>query len=131
MRRTVISIITAIALLITTSVVPVAYAMNDKNIHENTNTVEHISKVLGDYLKSENKSLEEGTPEYVEYLVDMLMFKEDEEIKKLEEYQDILTYAANYIVYYKAPFIDSDGNIDLDYKVVKIPKEMQNKTIVS
>ena len=129
MKRTIISIITAIALLITTSVVPVAYAMNDKNIYENTNTVEYISKVLGDYLKSENKSLEEGTPEYVEYLVDMLMFKEDEEIKKIEEYQDILTYAANYIVYYKAPFIDSDGNIDPDYKVVKIPKEMQNKTI--
>lgn len=70
-----------------------------------------------------HKNLEEGTPEYVEYLVDMLMFKEDDTLKNIKEYDDILIYAANYIVEYDSPYIDSEGNIDLEYKTVKISKK--------
>lgn len=104
-------------------------------IYYEPGTVEYTSKVLDDYLKEKGLNIKKGTCEYVAYLNDLLMFEEDEELKKLPEYEDIKVYAANYVVEIDSlPVIPSE---DEDVTVVKkarsksaeIPESMRNKTI--
>lgn len=98
-------------------------------------TVEYTSQVLDEYLEQKCLNLKKGTCEYVAYLRDMLMFGEDEELKKLPEYSDIEVYAANYIVEIDTlpviPSEDEDTTIikKASAKSVGIPESMRNKTI--
>lgn len=104
-------------------------------IYYEPGTVEYTSKVLDDYLKEKGLNIKKGTCEYVAYLRDMLMFGEDEELKKLPEYSDIEVYAANYVVEIDSlPVIlseDEDVTVvkKASSKSVEIPESMRNKTI--
>ena len=62
MKKKVLIIVTIIAVFVNINFVSVAYAVNERymDISKNSNTVEQISEVLSNYLKSKNKNLEVG-----------------------------------------------------------------------
>lgn len=90
-------------------------------------TVEQIHGVFNKYLADKNLKLKPGSPEYIRYLSDILIFDNDKDIKKLPEYDDILIYASNYIV--ESDMIEAGSVRDIFKVYDDIPDKMENKTI--
>lgn len=60
-------------------------------------TVSDAEAMISAYFKSNNINIEIGSEEYIEYLTDLLMFETDEELKKLDQYEDFKIYASEYL----------------------------------
>ena len=58
-------------------------------------TVSDAEAYLASHLKNKNIAL--GTEAYMEYLVDLLMFEDDEVLQKSPQYEDIKIYASEYL----------------------------------
>ena len=61
------------------------------------NRVSDAEELLEKYFEEIGYNIEIGTPEYVEYLTDLLIFEEDEDLKKLSQYENIKIYASEYL----------------------------------
>ena len=60
-------------------------------------TFEDIENELFNYFKSNNLNYEEGSEEYVEYLLSILIYNEDKELMQHPNYDNILVYASKYL----------------------------------
>lgn len=61
------------------------------------NRVSDAEELLEKYFEEIGYNIEIGTPDYVEYLTDLLIFEEDEDLKKLSQYENIKIYASEYL----------------------------------
>ncbi len=69
-----------------------------------------------------------GSKEYIEYLSDLLTFEDDEEIKKIPEYEEIKVYASIYLSEYDKEMIGADLGYILGF-YPRMPKSMRDKTL--
>ena len=90
-------------------------------------TVYEISRVLDDYMKSKDNYIRRGTEDYIGYLVDLLMFEDDEDLAALPEYEDILSYASSYVV--ESQYYNSDAFVASIGFAPAMPKSIRDKTI--
>lgn len=68
------------------------------------NEVDTTSKTLGDVAAELNNFVETkydfkvGSEEYINFLVDVLMFDEDKDLASMEDYEDICFYASEFLI---------------------------------
>ena len=60
-------------------------------------TFEDIENELFDYFKSNNLYYEKDSEEYVDYLLSILMYNEDDKLIQHPNYDNILVYASKYL----------------------------------
>lgn len=81
-----------------------------------TATVKETETALLNYLNSKEEKIQIGTPEYTEYLVELLMFENDESLKALPQYENIKIYASEYLTQIDNPnaTVSKDGRMQLN-----------------
>ena len=81
-----------------------------------TATVKETETTLLNYLNSKEEKIQIGTPEYTEYLVELLMFENDESLKALPQYENIKIYASEYLTQIDNPnaTVSKDGRMQLN-----------------
>lgn len=83
-------------LLITSfNILNIAAKSRDKKI-SNSVTMEQLQDMVLDYFKSSGISYQVGTPEYLSYITEQLLYGTDQELKKLDYYDMITAYFAHY-----------------------------------
>lgn len=130
MKKTMVILITSI-FVVSSFTMFVFAEENETTVQSNVEienlkvkTVSDAEKVLEYYFKQNNISIETGSSEYVDYLTDLLMFENDEDLKKLPQYEDIKIYASEYL----SNLNNADAVVEKDKKIYLNVSE-QHKTI--
>ncbi|MDO4384019.1 MAG: amidase domain-containing protein [Eubacteriales bacterium] len=100
----------------------------EKNVHEGAN-IQNVSDAeawLESYFEKNGINIEIGTPEYVDYLTDILVFENDKTMKKEKEYDDIKLYASEYLSCLNGP----DMIVDEEKEKMMLNTEEQEKSLV-
>jgi hypothetical protein len=108
------------ALLIGQMLVGVAFAVQDSP------TMGSIEQDLTEYLEANHPELEPRSPEYVSYLVDVLMEDADPGLAALPNYDDIQYFAGEYL--YQLDLWQASGSAT-DDATFTLPKSYKAKTI--
>lgn len=78
-------------------------------------TIKEISDIFHEYLSKNNINLKFGTPEYLEYLYEQMLYKSDEDLMNHPDYNIILSYFAEYIAsYQKYELSDKTSDFTID-----------------
>ena len=75
--------------------------IEDLVINENYYSMGQLQDMLLAYFEKENIEIELGTPDFLEYALDQLMYGSDEKLAELDDYELILDYLAHYKIAYE------------------------------
>lgn len=99
-------------IMITSFHIKVAAKSLDKNNSRYSATMEQLQNNVLDYFEKHNISYKIGSPEYLDYITDQLLYGTDQEIKKLDNYDLITAYFVHYKnVYGNAIVTDPSGSL--------------------
>lgn len=129
-----LAIVCANCLLIIFSMSTIVFADEPETMIENNskiarievNTVSDAERVLEFYFKRNDMDIQIGSDKYIDYLTELLMFENDENLKRMPQYEDIKIYASEYL----SNVNNSQEIVEKDNKVFLNANE-QCKTIAS
>lgn len=89
------------------------------------NTVSDAENLMRLYFARHDMSIEIGSPQYAEYLMEILMYEDDEKLKELPQYEKIKIYASEYLSNINSP----DAIVRGDNDNLLLNLNEQHKTI--
>lgn len=106
----VTTIIMSCLLIAAFNTLNVAAKSKDKIISNDSVTMGQLQDIVLDYFKSNGISYQVGTPEYLSYITDQLLYGTDQELKKLDCYDMITAYFVHYKNIYEDAIIKNSLN---------------------
>lgn len=120
-------IMVLIGAMIIVNLKDVVYAHSYKesfNYDAKIKNVSDAEEFIQRYFEEQHLNIELGSSEYVEYLTNILMFEDDEDLKQLSQYDDFKIYASEYLNQ-----INNLSNNTINEKKVLMSKKEGEKTI--